>query len=84
MANMQLNLSDQQIDRWLEECKELLEPQTVLLRWRGLRGLSYLWRWPDTSSRSGIRRTWVRLEIRLRRRLDGQKVFSPWWRGGQR
>src|SRR5258708_3244493 len=47
---------------------ELFKPQTVLLRLQRLpRGRKQIWRWPDTSSRRGIRRTWVRLGERGRR-----------------
>jgi hypothetical protein len=55
-------------------------PQTVLLRADvspALEGKSAL----AGELRSDVRRTWVRLgkegEIRLRRRLNGEKVLSP-------
>src|SRR5258707_10737171 len=50
------------------------KPQTVLLRWRGLRGGgSNSGEWPDTWYRSGIRRTWVRLGERGRRDRFGAR-----------
>jgi len=70
-------------EAWRESGRRLFKPQTVLLRWRGLReGESTSGDGQTIGNRSGLRRTWVRLGERGRRDRffwgsTWEKVFSP-------
>jgi hypothetical protein len=68
-------------EAWRESGRRLFKPQTVLLRWRGLReGESTSGDGQTIGNRSGLRRTWVRLGERGRRdrfgARRGESLFS--------